>query len=72
MLRGGTSRCLWLCGDGVISPMKKQEYKMSSNFYGKSNVNVIKMHSWCTTNLVMVLITPLEVIASQHMSDMEV
>jgi hypothetical protein len=42
MLLGGTSRCLCLGGDGATLPMEKQACKRSSNFYGKSNVNVIK------------------------------
>jgi hypothetical protein len=45
MLGGGTSRCLWLGGDGAASPMEKRAYKRSSNCYGKSNVNVIKENS---------------------------
>jgi hypothetical protein len=45
MLGGGTSRCLWLGGDGATSPMEKRACKRSSNFYGKSNVNVINENS---------------------------
>jgi hypothetical protein len=41
MLGGGTSRCLWLGGDGATSPMEKRVYKRSSNCFGKSNANVI-------------------------------
>jgi hypothetical protein len=41
MLGGGTSRCLWLGGDGVALPMEKRACKRSSNCYGKSNVNGI-------------------------------
>jgi hypothetical protein len=45
MLGGGTSRCLWLGGDGATSPMEKRACKRSLNFYGKSNVNVINENS---------------------------
>jgi hypothetical protein len=45
MLGGGTSRCLWLGGDGAPLPMVKRACKRSSNFYGKSNVNVINKFS---------------------------
>jgi hypothetical protein len=45
MLGGGTSRCLWLVGDGATSHMEKQAYKRSSNCYGKFNVNVINKNS---------------------------
>jgi hypothetical protein len=47
MLGGGTSRCLWLGGDGATSPMEKQACKRSLNCYGKSNVNVINENSTC-------------------------
>jgi hypothetical protein len=39
MLRGGTSRCLWLGGDGATLPMEKQACEINLNCYGKSNVN---------------------------------
>jgi hypothetical protein len=45
MLRGGTSRCLWLGGDGATSPMEKRACKRSLNCCGKSNVNVINKNS---------------------------
>jgi hypothetical protein len=45
MLGGGTSRCLWLGGDGATSPMEKRACKRSLNCYGKSNVNVINENS---------------------------
>jgi hypothetical protein len=34
MLRGGTSRCLWLGGNGVALPMERRACKRSSNCYG--------------------------------------
>jgi hypothetical protein len=45
MLGGGTSRCLWLGGDGATSPMEKQACKGILNCYGKSNINVINENS---------------------------
>jgi hypothetical protein len=41
MLRGDTSRCLWVGGDGATSFMEKQACKRSLNCYGKSIVNII-------------------------------
>jgi hypothetical protein len=52
MLRGGTSGCLCLGGDGATSPMEKRAYKRSSNCYGKSNVNVINENSTWFQSLV--------------------
>jgi hypothetical protein len=51
MLGGGTSRCLWLGGDGATSPMEKRACKRSLNCYGKSNVNVINEIPFLPTSI---------------------